>query len=477
MRKELFTVLFLIVPFVINAQKLIADSSLRTLKNQPVDSLQIRSLLLWMDLPKSGMYDSAAYYPNQIIQVGQKQRNKNVEAIGEALMGYYFHVHENRTQALIHFLKALQLGESQNDPKVMLRLYHFMSFYYEGKESIVYEQKALSLARLTGEMKWQILANSQIGLTFRTKLQQYDSALTYLQRAYELNLQLEKSGDTAWSSGIQIPVEIGYTFLKLRNYDLALAYFRQGLKIAEMRNAEPWRAYRAMADYFQEVNNLDSAYYYAKWLYESVDGNAPAFAMSRKATASQMLYQIYKDRRMADSALKYHEIFKMASDSANSITQAQKLQSLLWEEKERQNQLALEKEKERETRKQNLQYAAIALAAVTFIIFFFLLSHSLIANQRHIKFLGILGLLIVFEFFNLLLHPYIGDLTHHSPVMMLGVMVCIAALLIPLHHKLEHWITHKMVEKNKKIRLAAAKKTIAKLEQANATSEGTNAQQ
>jgi hypothetical protein len=47
---------------------------------------------------------------------------------------------------------------------------------------------------------------------------------------------------------------------------------------------------------------------------------------------------------------------------------------------------------------------------------------------------------------------------------MLAAMVCIAALLIPLHHKLEHWITHKMVEKNKKIRLAAAKKTIATLE-------------
>jgi hypothetical protein len=48
--------------------------------------------------------------------------------------------------------------------------------------------------------------------------------------------------------------------------------------------------------------------------------------------------------------------------------------------------------------------------------------------------------------------------------MMLGIMVCIAALLIPLHHKLEHWITDNMVEKNKKIRLAAAKKTIEQLE-------------
>jgi hypothetical protein len=47
---------------------------------------------------------------------------------------------------------------------------------------------------------------------------------------------------------------------------------------------------------------------------------------------------------------------------------------------------------------------------------------------------------------------------------MLLILVGIAALLIPAHHRLEHWIKHKMVEKNKRIRLAAAKRTIEKLE-------------
>jgi antibiotic biosynthesis monooxygenase (ABM) superfamily enzyme len=78
--------------------------------------------------------------------------------------------------------------------------------------------------------------------------------------------------------------------------------------------------------------------------------------------------------------------------------------------------------------------------------------------------LGILALLIVFEFLNLLFHPYIGNLTHRARSLMLGVMVCLAALLIPLHHKLEYWVAHKFVEKNNKIRLAVAKKTISRLE-------------
>ncbi|MEO6820819.1 MAG: hypothetical protein ABI204_13890 [Ginsengibacter sp.] len=46
-------------------------------------------------------------------------------------------------------------------------------------------------------------------------------------------------------------------------------------------------------------------------------------------------------------------------------------------------------------------------------------------------------------------------------------LVAIASLLIPFHHKMEHWKKEKMVEKNKAIRLTAAKKTIEKLDKNN----------
>lgn len=133
-----------------------------------------------------------------------------------------------------------------------------------------------------------------------------------------------------------------------------------------------------------------------------------------------------------------------------------------------------------EERRQNLQYAAIALGVLTLFISFLLLSHTVLASQKLIRFLGIISLLVVFEFLNLFLHPLVGGLTHHSPVLMLLVMVCIAAMLVPLHHKIEHWTINKLVEKNNKIRLSAAKKTIQELEgKANGApaENSTNAQQ
>ena len=80
-----------------------------------------------------------------------------------------------------------------------------------------------------------------------------------------------------------------------------------------------------------------------------------------------------------------------------------------------------------------------------------------------ISFFGVLGLLVVFEFINLLIHPSLASTTHDSPVLMLLALVVIASLLIPIHNRLEKWIKEKMIKKNKKIRLEAAKKTIEKL--------------
>jgi hypothetical protein len=111
------------------------------------------------------------------------------------------------------------------------------------------------------------------------------------------------------------------------------------------------------------------------------------------------------------------------------------------------------------------------LGIVTFIVLFLLFSRSIVANEKWISFFGILGLLIVFEFINLLIHPWLAHFTHESPVLMLLALVAIASLLIPLHHRLEKWIKEKMIEKNKAIRLSAAKKTIEKLTNTNVGKE------
>jgi NADH:ubiquinone oxidoreductase subunit 3 (subunit A) len=151
-------------------------------------------------------------------------------------------------------------------------------------------------------------------------------------------------------------------------------------------------------------------------------------------------------------------------DSVFNQTNINKIQALAFNEQIRKIDEEAKLAVAEEERRQNIQYALIALGIITFLILFLLLSRSFITNTKLIEFFGVIALLLVFEFLNLLLHPFLERITHHSPVLMLLALVCIAALLVPLHHRVEKWATAKLVEKNKQVRLASAKKTIEELE-------------
>ena len=212
--------------------------------------------------------------------------------------------------------------------------------------------------------------------------------------------------------------------------------------------------------FYEKVDNKDSSFHYAKKWFEL----AMKEPFKLWVTPAYALFKYYNESGNSDSALKYLLVYTKARDSANNIEKNKKMQSLDYEEELRQKDLAAERKIAAENRKHNLQYAAIAVALITFIILFLALSRSIIVKQKFIEFFAILGLLAVFEFINLFIHPYLANITNHSPVLMLIILIAIGAMLIPLHHKLEKWITKIMIEKNKKIRLEAARKTIAKLE-------------
>lgn len=177
-----------------------------------------------------------------------------------------------------------------------------------------------------------------------------------------------------------------------------------------------------------------------------------------------MIANIY-EKSNCDSTLKYANIFQVANDSFFSKKANEQVEIMSAEYDLRQMELAASNEKEAENKKLNIQFALIALGIIIFLTLYLLLSRSFITSTQAIEFFGVLALLIVFEFLNLLLHPLLESITNHTPVFMLLALVCIASILIPIHHKLEKWATNKLIKKNKEVRLENAKKTIIKLEE------------
>ena len=288
--------------------------------------------------------------------------------------------------------------------------------------------------------------------------QKPDSAMHYTQALNETNLRLPSFLYETYAQML-----LGAVHEQLADKDLAEFHFKRA---NEQSDAMQYSYVKfiikpAYINFLLKNNKILVAQQQAQQLLET---GKQLNNYDFKQVAAGFLRTVYDSLRQTDSAYFYARLESVFRDSVFSREKTNKIQSLAFSEQLRVSEEEAKSRQESEKRKQNIQYALIALGIITFIIFFLLLSRRFITNAKVIEFFGVIALLIVFEFLNLLLHPFLEKITHHSPVLMLLALVCIAALLVPLHHKLEKWATHKLVEKNKQIRLASARKTIEELE-------------
>lgn len=288
-----------------------------------------------------------------------------------------------------------------------------------------------------------------------------DSGLIYAQQA--LNIAYELKNDSL----LDVPLNtVAENYIAKGDYDLAMPFLRKAMlynytiEKKDEASAYIW-FYNDFAQAYLGMKQYDSAIYYA---YRSLSFSIPANEIPQQLRTYEYLYKSFDETGRPDSSNKYFRLAAIVKDSLFSMEKVKAIEAAGFSALLRQQELDAEKTIAEEQRRQDLQFVLIAIGIITFIILIFLLSRSIIVTEKWISFFGILGLLIVFEFINLLIHPFIESVTHHTPVLMLLALVALASLLIPLHHRMEKWIKEKMTEKNKKIRLAAAKKTIEKLE-------------
>jgi hypothetical protein len=180
--------------------------------------------------------------------------------------------------------------------------------------------------------------------------------------------------------------------------------------------------------------------------------------------ATDLLRRAYKARGEADSAYRYFELRVLYADSLINATNLNKLQNMAFAQELKEQEEAKLKVEEVAARSRNIQFGIIALIVITLGIFLLIFSRTAVVGAKAIKNLSLIALLLFFEFINLLVHPFLGEITHHSPILMLLCMAAIAGLLIPLHHRMEKLITNMLVSKNNRVRLEAARKTIEELE-------------
>jgi len=445
---------------LVYSQKTKVDSSILKIAVEKNDDKKIDLLA---DLHTNEFNNS----PNLVIEIGlkllkQSQIDKNMieESAAYSMLGHGYRLMGNNIKGLEYHHKAVALAEKTGNFSLLAMAENQMAHIYKDRGEYekaikIYLSSSIHAEKGKNEVV-KIWPLSNLGTVYLLN-NNLDSALIVSQKAYEYIIRTKNNRLLFLTF-----VNLAAVQSKMGNAPLAITYFDMAKKEAEGKSYSRYLnlLYTSLAEHYKSFLQTDSCTLYAKKAI-AVVSNTPFFYLSNKP--AQMLIDIY-EKMNCDSTLKYVNVLKTANDSLNSSKANQQILLMTFEEDLRQQELAAEKIKESDERKENIQYALIALGIIVFLSLYLLLSRSFITNTKLIEFSGVVALLIVFEFLNLLLHPFLEKITHHSPVLMLLSLVCIAALLVPLHHRIEKWATAKLVEKNKQIRLAAAKKTIEQLE-------------
>jgi tetratricopeptide (TPR) repeat protein len=368
------------------------------------------------------------------------------------------------SESLKYGIDALTIFEKVQDTFALLKTYTEIGNSYLYSQNIDESLKewitALPIARMY-DSHYYGLYLSKMADCFNN-MEQPDSAMPYAQEALKIAYKRKDSLDISDRLS-----EMGDTYLKMKQNEIARVFYRQSMSFTIETNSFVTNYRTALANNLNNISRTffnesqyDSALVYARQalVYDFSD-----FSIVTKDSYS-LIYETFDKENKTDSANKYFRLAAYIKDSLFSDEKSRNIQSLKFKEQLRQQDIESQKEALAMQHNENIETALIALGIILFAMLFLLLSRSFITNISLIKFLGILALLLVFEFINILAHAYLEQLTNNSLLLTLLLLVGIAALLIPLHHRIEKWTLTKVVEKNKAIRLADAKRTIEKLE-------------
>jgi hypothetical protein len=461
--KKIISITFL-TAFAVNlkAQTINADSLKQQLNLKLADTSKLNTLARLAFYYQDSKPDSLLYYGKRLLEFAQNVNSRKMISVGYSTIGQYEYIVGNYSLSVQWLFKSLELAQNINDSNRIANSNNLLGVAYKEygdyPKAIAHFLICKNIAELSHDTKQNdLFAKMNLGEVYAF-MGATDSGLVYAQQAYQLAIKYH----SRWTG--ETLMTLGFVYNRLNNKNLSLEYFNQGKTLyqANFGNSRYLsKGTLAMAAVYRKYQQLDSAIYFA---HISLNVAKEVPYLKGVGAAAKFLYGIYDSLRVNDSAFFYQKLYVTINDSLNDRAKIASFENETFLQKVREQEKEQAFKKAEKEREQDIQYALIALGIIIFITLFLLLSRTVIVNQKVISFFAVLGLLVVFEFINLLIHPWLASFTYDSPVLMLLALVMIASLLIPLHHRLEHWIKEKMIEKNKTIRLAAEKKTIERLE-------------
>lgn len=435
--------IYFLLPAVAWAQRQEVDSLILALSGIRNDSIR---LVVKRDIAFA-MYryapDSAMIWAREGLSDAERIKDQNGISMMSQMIGTILTRMGQYNEAQTSYLKALRIREELGIADAMASTQNNIGIVYiylkDFDEALQSFQLADSLIQPFPEDDLNYSIRLNFGEAFEKK-NRPDSAIVQYQLAKQWALKYQDVYRQAKAG-----LGLGNVLFKQNKFQDALGHYRFAFGILLAENDEDLccEALLGMARCFDALGPSDSALHAARTGIRLARKDQ---FLSREQDLSHFLSDFFARHGQMDSAFRYQQREIALKDSALGMEQLRISEQITFQEKIRQIDLKEKQRKEQEERKNQLQHILIMMFIPTMFLVTLILARKRV-RLAVIKFLGILSLLFFFEYITLLLHPVVQHITHHTPVFEILIFVGIAALIIPTHHKIEHWLIALLVKR------------------------------
>ena len=380
--KIILLIIFIFSTLCINAQQTKIDSLKNELALAKQDTIKIILLeQLAQTYRDEKKIDSSILTNKQALELNQKINYSPLkQCYNISTIDYLYYITGNYAKSLEYVSKALILSESLHDLPQMAHAHQQFGFNYialgDYRQGLNHYFKAKELFERHNhpeiDLESPAFAIVYIGYIY-LKLNQPDSALTYVQSGYKLATTMSLRYVIDFALRI-----FGDIFLVKNNDQLALNYYRQytnDFYEYNENNRDIGFVYNNMSKIFQKRNQIDSAIFYAKKAF----ANAQEYQDQENLFTAATLLSGYYDSKDEHAAFSYFKTASQAKDSMISSDKLKQTQLLSFNEQIR------EKEKQEADVKETARTKLIIIisAFIIFLITFLLWNRIKQLRVRH----------------------------------------------------------------------------------------------
>jgi len=425
-----------------------------------------------------GDYTQALNYNNLALSIASASRDDSLKVSSYNSIGNTYQYRNEKLLAFRNFLDALNIAELSEKDELLTLAYTAVGGFYasieEYDKAIDYYMKIMAIHKRTGNRYSLLDDYDNVGKMFSVK-KQADLALSMFEKSIALADSLQYNGykfnpyinianlyfgtgemqkgmdylnshadvlSFFQTSGMHFFLDEGYGYIytQLHKFDSAAYYFKKAEPEIEKR-AGPLRKnnfycelgelYKLKADYPVAIQY----YLKARTLGQEIKD------IEVLENAAKNLDTLYGKMGDFKTAYTYNTEYNQYKDSLRNLAKDADLLKLEVDNDNRRRERLAKEEEEKTLRRHNIQYMGLTAGLAALFIVLVMLGFFMV-SPRTIRALGFFSFIFLFEFIILLADKQIHEWTHGEPWKVLLIKIFLAALLLPLHHWLEHKVIH-----------------------------------